>query len=120
MALMMSFAMSRGRSVFVIAAPSCIAVNHDRGFAAVRVRHPRASQVQHRDDGLRGVGAGLGQDGVGAPAAAAGLPDWVVDPGRPVPAAGTLPPGPPPPAAQPTPITPPTQPAPPRPPAPPP
>src|SRR5258707_1104654 len=46
--------------------------------------------MQRGDNGLRSVGANLGQDGVEADTVAAELPEWIVDPGRPVEACDDL------------------------------
>src|SRR5271167_1486335 len=76
--------MSRGRSLFFVIAFFLFAFDHDRRLSPVRVRHPRAGEMHHRNDWLRGVGANLGQDGVHTDTAATDLPKWIVDAGRPV------------------------------------
>src|SRR6516225_281154 len=82
---MMSLAMSRGRSrLFLIAVSSSFAFDDNCRLATVGVGDPRTCKVQHRNDGLRCVGADLGQNGIEAIAAAAELPEWIVDSGRPV------------------------------------
>src|ERR1700676_2369399 len=82
---MMSLAKSRGRSLFfAIGVPLHVAVNDDRRLAAVRVCNPWTCEVQDGDDGLSGVDADVGQDGVEPLATTSKLPERVVDAGRPI------------------------------------
>jgi hypothetical protein len=70
--------------IFVMVVPLRFSFNYNRRLAPIRVCDPRTGKMESHYDGLRYIGANLGQDGVHTGAAPAKFAKWILDAGGPV------------------------------------